>query len=60
MLPLNGEQKKKELLVFRKPQEKAMASITVYNSEVICSNIISEGLVLFGKAGKAFPESRVE
>lgn len=59
-LCLNGEQKKKELLVFRKPQDKAMADVTIYNSAVICPNMVSEDLILFGEVGKACLESRVE
>lgn len=59
-LCLNGEQKKNELLVFRKPQDKAMANVTIYNSAVICSNMASEGLILFGEVGKACLESRAE
>jgi len=57
---LNGEQKKKNLLVFRKPQDKAVASVTIYNSAVICSNMASDGLILFGEVGKAFLESKAE
>ena len=63
-LCLNGEQKKKKLLVFRKPQDKAVdkavANVTIYNSSVICSNIASEGLILFGEVGRVFLESRAE
>lgn len=59
-LYLNEELKKKKLLVFRKPQVKAVTNITIYNSAVICSNVTSEGLMLFGEVGKAFLESRAE